>query len=557
MAGVPSGGKKRKNKKNRNPATTGMIAELPGPEVEAAILLEEQLAAPVITPIDIPAADLEEARAEAFTCFDEALGDLLECYINDLPVDDDTERTLDAMETYRGLTGHYPYAEVYSYSAAAFTRYLRAEGIQPEIYEDVRRHVTSAIIRADKAPFWDALRDALVASEREWPDKELFLLSVAPGGGARVLGEAAQLGFVDHRLEHAIILIQRAIRFRRDSPPSPHDRGEWLAAFEKLHHAPDPNWVENGVHLASFAETTRRFEGYDSDYELSFVAWNRRCIPEFIVDYARTYREFFDHELTYGIDAALRSEHVGSFVDDSTGVRIEELVAAKRDRLYRLKLEYLLDDDALAKTNVLIRVFAEGNLDKPRNPRRDVLKFIGFALNEPTPSWVPTDGRLGRSTAVAQCYLERLDSLPFYGVEEIFRALPKCLASYGRDLLHRFSKLDVGTLGAAEVRTWFLELVIDEVADLCSDTQVDEKTFRSFLSEGAGRKFEERAARNAPQASGALAGAVELARERLQEVTARVRGGKPLYDYTIWVEPVKVSAVVLPDEREAKLGSRV
>jgi hypothetical protein len=561
--GPTSAPTKRKNKKNRSGPTTPdqasgaprveQVSPQPPPSKAPVFSLE----GPIIQSLaisgstDQPAIDglieqeLEAARVEAYAAYDKAIDIVSDSFLNAAPDDPEyvreTEEVLRAMEIYRGLTGHFPYNNSYWFCPPAFTEYLKVEGLrQPEIYEDVKRY----IIEAARAPaerggpmYWDAYRDALQASTREWPDKELYFYEVAPGA-SRVVIEAAQLGFVDHRLEHAITLIQRMIRYRNAPARTGQTHEEWLAEFERLHHSPDPSWHEKGIHLASFADTTKRFEGADSDAETSFVFWNRRCIPEFIETYARSSHNVYEFEFAFGVLEAL-----GDGDRESKFPRLEQLVAEKRERFYEKSMQYLLDDDALAKTNALIRVYAEGGLGKLRNPRRDVLKFLSFSLNESGPG--PQNGP--DSKQVAKCYLERLDALPLHAVGEIFRAMPKCLATHGRDIVYRFSKLDVDALAPHEVREWFLEIVIDEVADVCAGTQVEEREFRAFLRECI-------SADRGGVSAGRYAAAAGLARGKLADASARIRAKKPLYDYSIWVEPVKVKAVTLVDDREAALG---
>lgn len=546
------------------------IAPLRLKQLRPANLADEPLETPV-SPLAAPlaaalvalpgevATDHEQARAEAYTRFQEELGGACDYYWNtpapgaapDVPADA-VEAVLASMEFYRALAGEYPYDSSYPFCAPAFARYLRAEGIKPELHEDVRRTVQTAVAEGDYSPFWDALRDTIKASRWEFPDKELFLLKVARVGGARVLVEASQLGFVDHRLEHAIVTLQRLYRYRRRRPCPPGGRAGWLAAFEREHHQPEPEWGARLIHLKSFGATDRRFGTMDELDEMVFVRWNRKCIPEFLRTYITEGGRFYDYEFSAGVDEFVRGpqgQDSGDYVD------FDDLTDGRRDRLYRANVAYLLDDDAIAKTGILIRLLAERSLGRPFNAARNVLKFVEFTLNEPPPQWVEKvevlgrgtlgeravrQRRLVRDTPIAKCYLERLDRLPLRDIAAIFHALPRCLATVGRDLLHRFSKLDVAELPADEVRRWFCDLSVDDPADLCEGSGVPAKAMRRLYNP------------NAP----AHDDAIELCRGLLVDMQARIRARKPLYEYQIWVEPVTVAAVVLPTNAEAKVGRR-
>ncbi len=499
-----------------------------------------------------PAPDrdaLEEARVAAHTRFQEAFDSICDDYWSGRPVTaQSTEWLISTMEFYRAIAGEYPYDESYSACPPAFTKYLEAEGLKPEIFEDVRRHVITAIANGDRAPYWDTLHRLLAASGREWDDTELFLDQIAPAGGARVLVEASRLGWADHRFEHAILTMQRLWRHRRANPlKDATKRREWFAEFERLHHVREPSWAAHEIHMRSFGETSRRFGPNDEPYEASFVRWNRKCIPELIAQYARTGGNFYDYELSGGVLMLLDPEGGGM-------VNLRGLVDGRRDALYRQNLEFLLNDDALTKTNILIRCLAEKSLDRPRNAARDVLKFVEFTLNEPPPQWVQTvriDGkgthfetafterRLARDTPIAKCYLDRLDKLPIHELASVFRVLPGCLATHGRDLLYRFSQVNVAALAPPELAQWFLDITIDDLESVCEGSAVRPEALGKHLRDGTLDRDE------AAQA---------LLRAHLESAQKLVVSGQRLYDYTIWIEPVKVNPVILPTFREAAVG---
>ena len=355
-------------------------------------------------------------------------------------------------------------------------------------------------------------------------------------------------------------MLQRLIRYRASTPPAPGQtpaaKTAWLAEFERLHHAPEPDWPKHGIHLKSFSETGVRFDpGQDDSEEISFVEWNRRCIPEYLSELLQgrapvKYTGGHEYEFSYGVEAVIGSE---------AWEAVKAAAASRRDQLYKKNIEHLLDDDALAKTAILIRLYAAGSLGWLRNPRRDILKFVCFALNEPPPErWLRMerdDTRLG--TRVAACYLDRLDALPLTAVEQIFRELPKCLASRGRDVLHRLARADLAAASPEEVRTWFLEVVVDSTEDVCRGTTVDPHHFDAYLrSERPGGRLGHSVIGH-PRRDGDDGGdPVDLARALLRTAQKRAGSGSALYQYEIWSEPIKVTPVKLVSDREAALGRR-
>ncbi len=441
---------------------------------------------------------------------------------------------MSAMRAYRAIAGQYPYDYWTAVCPGAFRLYLGdcptgpGAKVKPEMLEDVRKAVALAVRFGDDYP-WDELRALLAADGRDWHawhDRELYVHSVAPRGGARALREAHALGFVDHRLEHALTTIQRLVRYRRASPEGS------MADFEALHHRREPSWPAHGVHLRSFAETGAHFDTEDQDAEVSFVWWNRQCIPEFLAELTRRGVDTdADFEFASGVAAHLGWEEWDELLTS---------IKRRREALYERSLAFLTDDDALAKIAILARLHAEGGLGRARNARRDVLKFVCFAVNEPAPG----PAARVRGTPVARCYLDRLDALPLCAAEAVFRALPDCLATRGRDIVHRFSKVDLPALDTEGVRAWFRVVVVDELRDVCAGPEakgagVELGAFKRYLAAPA--------ARPGP--------AADLARALLGDAQRRVRSGRPLYEYTVWAEPVTVSPVVLVSDREAALGS--
>lgn len=459
-----------------------------------------------------------------------------------LAVDD--RALLAAMEAYRAEVGEYPYVEDLHLARRAFAKYLRRSGIRPEIYGDLRKIIT-ACIEWGRPAVWAPLRRALLAAGHEFADTELFIADIGVGG-ARVLTEASELGWADPRLEHAVVTLQRLWRYGRLLPRAPGEpKAAWLAGFEREHHDPGAGgraaWRAQLIHLRSMAEFDP-LRVRAEEHEYAVLRWNRRVVPELFAHLARhrngAARPHEAHLLPYEVSGAY------AYLEQMCPPEFEQALVRKRAALYERYLEYLLDDDALAKLSMLTRLRAEGALRAWRHPKRDVLKFISFRLNEPPPRGGAV---LVRDTPVARCYVERLDSLPLFALEEVLRAAPKHLAPVGRDLLTRFAGVDLAALEAEGVRAWFLLLCVDDLAAVAAaaaprgDARASAADLEALLRRRA-LPPRERAA------------ALAALREQLEAAQKRVRDGRPLYDYSVWVEPVTVTGVVAARPDEAALG---
>ncbi len=284
------------------------------------------------------------------------------------------------------------------------------------------------------------------------------------------------------------------------------------------------------INLTSFDEVEGNYN--DEEDEAAIVHWNRGCIPQYISDCIKMRGSVDRYELSDGVQSII-SSYWGDLVyrkgcDEvmKDAVSLTRLITIKKERIYEKQKNYLLDDDALAKIPILIRIYTEGGLDDWKNPKRDVLKFINFTLNEPKDSRMGPGGK--KTTQVAQCYLDRLDSLPLTVVDDIFKHLDAVLAHNGRKLIHEFVKVDVSILDTLTLVKWFNELVIDDINDLVDVLKLEAKKLKKFLKGGADN-----------------AEIKNKLTQYLINVQNKIKSGVALYEYHIWNEPIVVTAVTL------------
>lgn len=452
--------------------------------------------------------NLEQQRVASWQHFIEALGKVQdEIYDDCFPTSLDIKDLLDRMHDYYRLTGHYPFEFGLQDCPPAFSLYLNHEGFGPEMYEHTTAFIEEFIKRGNLAS-WMTYRKILSLSTRDHSYTELFINEIGPGGG-QILCEAALLGFHDHRFEHAVTTMQRLYR------------------KQTVNHVKQP---EHYIHLKSIADVGDHFNSCCDlcSMEYSILRWNRRCMPEFLMCLIRSGRPVEDYELGSGY-----VEHM--FPD------FAEALKAKRNAILAKQINYLLDNDALAKINKLIGLRAAMSLDAWRHPKRDVLKFLAFDLNEAPPAWIGQT--LVKDTPIAKSYVERLDELPLHVIDDVFKHVPQCLASYGRDLLTEFNKVNVDKLTEDEMRRWFLSLIIDELVDCCEGSQINTKDLERFLKN---KKLKITTAQKDQ-----IIAQIKLLLKKVQD---KIKTGKPLYDYRIWIEPIKVTGVTVVEKKEAGLG---
>lgn len=483
----------------------------------------------------------EKKRMELYIKFERSLDYTAPELINDPSFALNEALFLQNMEEYKLLFGAYPYVRSLLCSAAGFALYLQ-DGIQPEMYEDVRGMVQMCI-EENMAAQWETLKQALskckVFDGKTPHPTEIYLHTV---GSARILAEAHNLTpFRDHRLAHALVTIQRWWRFRaqhplkyKNGPIAPTDlarlKRRRLRLFEQTEHdmTPVPKYY---LHLHNPSQITEPLDcdnmsrgGVDEELEDAIMKWNRRMLPKMLRDWSltRSWGCPSQFEFYYGVENMCP----GFFL----------AMREKQEAILTRNREYLLDDDALTKiVNHLFRCYYEGRLKKWRDPKRDVLKFLSFRLNEAPPKFVGK--QLIKDIPIATCYLEKLNTMPFHVLDEILRWVPKCLFTYGEDLCRRLEQLNVLGMTVLELRQWFLDMVIDDLEDViraAGITDITVKKFEHFLHMPAeSLQLKAKESRFMQQCIGLL-------RKHVQEVQNSIRGKQPIYRYQIWTEPVKM-----------------
>ena len=523
-----------KKTKDNNEYNKKSLKELTKKEAEISTIPEEDKVFPAI----------EEAKRKYEKQFEEMQDYLFEYYYNEsimnnyktLPPFERSDELVKIMKEYHSLTGIYQYMPEIFICIPAFILYLENEGVKAEMSEDICWIIETLVwMGGDYAEqIWPVFKLKLQETKLEIPNRNLFISHIG-AGGSKVLVEAKEFGFIDRRLEHGITTLQRFLRCRKKNPITPKTNMKvYWEKFDKVYH--DCTHVKDHyIHLPdiSIGSTTHFIRGEstmgDGLAEFAVLRWNRKIIPQFIRLLSCNY---INNNLDFTFSVGL--QRICEELDD--------VIETKRDNLLSKSLPYLLDDDALTKISQLLNLRGEGRLNAWRDPKRDVLKFIRFKIDEPVPDYV--EKKNIRGTMISASYLARLDGIPFSIFEEILSILPSTLAERGTKLVYDFSKVDPVKLSPKELRGWFLDLCIDNISDIASQFNCSELRLNDILKN-------DHLPDNINDLSSDRIKALEAIRTCLINAHTIIKSGKNLYSYKIWNKPVSVEGVNLVRDVEA------
>jgi hypothetical protein len=394
-----------------------------------------------------------------------------------------------------------------------------------EFPHDLRPNLTRAIswcVEIGLYASWKAIAKAIMDHNVDPGDKELFVNRLAGDDSPRILAEAYEFGFQDSRLTHAIITMQRLRRERAEFAT--------IKDFEKKHHQRESHWERKMIHMTNFSDDIVLHSAYgdegnaagegslwtmDNRLEFNIVRWNRKLIPKFIMNSIYTKQLLSDgYDMSDGVDMCINGEEHGERRDEYFSIC--ELIQSKKEQMLSRNKDYLLEDDSLAKIKMLISISGEGRLREFKNTERDVLKFIDIKINEPEETIFSVDGC---ETPVARSIANRIHHSKNAVLCDVFEVLPKCLSSYGRDILTKFKNVELDRLEAKGVRKWATNIIVDScdsIAEAARDKdRITGKKIELFLRGGSNDKV------------------MEFLRGYLSEAQKKVKKGEVVYEYYV------------------------
>lgn len=374
--------------------------------------------------------------------------------------DGDSEvRVIELMTSYKKLTSNYPYSNQFFMFPNALKLYLIAQGITKEVVEDMKTYIYH-FSKSAKDDVWKLLKDYVSPS-----DVEMFYLSV---DSAKVIIDATVMRYVDHRLESAIVRMQRLIRrVEYDRPEHP------------------------SINVKSLDNVREYLNGDFTDEETSFVRWNSHLTAEYVSCQVKqtlvcSSLRFFEG----AFDTFIFDERIGS---------ISDLVLEKKKEILKSYEPHFKCVDTIIKMTYLYSCYLNGDLLAKRCKLRDTMKFV--STNSPM-----KDVLIVNATRT-------ILSLPIAVNKDILSILPMITLEKGEMILRKFSATDLDKMSIVDLKACFLDIIVESYEDFCKNEEVTKEKVMEFIeTELCDEKAE------------------ALCRRKLKKAQRAVRMHKPLYE---------------------------
>ena len=366
-------------------------------------------------------------------------------------------RCLMIMDNIKMSTKHYPWTGCYLYCPILLYKYLKVEGLTPEVRSDIREFIQTAISMGDEFFPWKTFHSLLEKDMEGNRDdscykdefKELFIKNVHPKGYG-ILMDAKALGYIDHRLDYAIIVIQRLIKFRNFGTEG---------TFEKSGNYPKPNHPlvrPKNIGILTQSEVARGSMRTEIE-EHSFLKWNVQLYPEiFSLSLIGSYK-FNNYSIVYSYHDLLN---------------IKDLYEMKMSLLSDRLAPHIDNYDKVFKLVMLLEYNHVGILKLWRHSHRDKLKFNNYSL------------QLGD---VGGHLVKKIMAYPPTEVFYCISILPEYLPSRGKALIKEFSELNLFRLTINELKYWFNILIVGDLEEIIDSgglpitTDINKEGLQSFL----------------------------------------------------------------------------
>lgn len=374
---------------------------------------------------------------------EESLEDLLESYGSN------KDETLVSDILLLMKKSHYKWVPLCQFCPRAFYQFLKNGNLNDSNFLIDLTHIMSNSIAGDpkyESIPWNTFLSALSICDVNL-DRELYITKVSD---TKKLIELHRLGYIDHRLDHSITLIQRLIRFHRNKPD--YSEG-WLNKFMEKSHQREESWVEHQIHLKSIRDIK---QGLPDNAEDSIMYWNRQLIPEYLFTYyLKSQGKGYDIKIYCDIDPLVQPNFSKA-----------ELYQIKTDKITALMKNITTTDDKY-KLYALINCYFSNRFNLWRDIKMDGLKFI---LIEDSHNKSNIISEVDRKNII-----EHLHYYNYIDLVEIFKKLNICKYDYGYNIIKDFDNIIIDKLSLKEVKEWYTLVVLEDLSK--TEFKLDFKDF--------------------------------------------------------------------------------
>ncbi len=315
---------------------------------------------------------------------------------------------------------NYPYNGLYQFCGQVFDKYIQHEGINDDDFFIDVPYIIQAAIEDDVSFNWNLFISKLSICTFDFRHRELYLTRIK---NFKCLIDAYKLGFIDHRLERAIINMQRHLRKQEPDQASSIKLGIKLNNIKQIKHIP---YSDNLDHQ-------------------HILDWNKHLIFDHIKDYLY-------HTETY--------LYVSNEIE---GLNLSTLKQHLLDELENL-IPKDFNKDHYTKFFELSNCYLEDRFDAWRDYQRDVLKFVYLAHK-------------GDPQKLKLCMIERVFKYTPTVRKLLFDKMKTSLGSHGSQIINEFVRKDIDKATIDDLKYWFMQMILEPLNELA----FDEKLLQKFL----------------------------------------------------------------------------
>jgi len=359
------------------------------------------------------------------------------------------------------IKSNFAYDSFIRFCPDLFNFYLKNNGIIKDMEEDLI-YIIKDVIENKIAIDWNLFILKLSEYKFEFPQRnhELYLDNV---NDIQKLIDVTKFGFVDHRFNHAIILMQRLIRYVKSDPPPviETERKIWYNAFEEKHNKRDESWKLYNIRV----ESIKDIKNITMDNgEVSVLRWNRHLIPSYIQS-----NFINDKDLNFVIDLV-----------PIIGISMEELKNMKTEKILHL-IKNNLNYDFYSKLIEVASMYFTGEFDVFRSKNLNGLKYIEI---------YPEFSDYGYPKYISKHALKFLFPYKLDVIHKVVEKTKSLTSMSGLLLLGDFIDINIAKLTIDHLKDWFMKIAIDTLEEIVLSVKNEKKTkFNKNITETKVRMF--------------------------------------------------------------------
>ena len=326
----------------------------------------------------------------------------------------------------------YAYNPLIQFCPRAFELYLKYGDLKDNDFAVDIPYIIESVINGELGFDWYLFVEKIRECKHKFPNTELYINKVVH---FNKMIDAYNLGFIDHRLERAIINIQRFLR-KEETDKSTN--------------------IKYAIRLNSIKQF--KYATSDSADTSILLNWNKHLIIDVIIDYLQNDEHYYYQNI----------------IDD---INLEEIKNDINKKLYKL-IPHPITEDFYAKFMLVSDYYIQNQYKAWRCYDTEVLKYLHI-------------DRETNEAKLKEFMLKKIIKYNYDDLQKILKYTKLSLASYGRNILKEFIKLDIDKLTVDSLKVCFLKVILDPLDTLEFDSTLLHKFLRNKVNGEIIKKYNE------------------------------------------------------------------